>query len=154
MAVPVPVPLSSDTRVGAPAEALNASSAPATTVTPTAGDLLVACLCAGWCRVCDGYHDDFAQLRQQFPGARFVWVDIEDDSELVDDLEVETFPTLLIGQRDHLCFIGPVLPQPGAAQRLVQAAVDNPAMSAASISAPAGTAAAAQALLTRLRQSV
>lgn len=173
MAVSAPAPLSSDALDSASVEAPAASAAahapspapspsaspsglpaPATAAARSTGDLLVACLCAGWCRVCDGYHDDFAQLRQQFPDARFVWVDIEDDSELVDDLEVETFPTLLIGQRDHLCFIGPVLPQPGAAQRLVQAAVDNPAMSAASSSAPAGTAAAAQALLTRLRQSV
>lgn len=121
--------------------------------TAACADLLVACLCAAWCRVCDGFHDDFAQLRQQFPQARFVWVDIEDDAELVDDLEVETFPTLLIGQREHLCFIGPVLPQAGASQRLVQAAVDNPSMAAGSGSAPAGTTTAAQALLTRLRQS-
>jgi len=118
-----------------------------------AAELLVACLCADWCRTCDTYRDDFATLRQQFPQARFLWVDIEDDSELVDDLEVETFPTLLIGQADRLCFIGPVLPGPAAAQRLIQAAVDNPSMSAASPTAPAGSTAAAQALLSRLRQS-
>lgn len=116
-------------------------------------DLLVACLCADWCRICDSYRDDFAALRQQHPGVRFVWVDIEDDSELVDDLEVETFPTLLIGRGEQLCFVGPVLPQPAAAQRLIQAAEENPAMSAASPTAPAGTMAAAQSLLSRLRQS-
>lgn len=118
-----------------------------------ASELLVACLCAAWCRTCDTYRDDFAALRQLHPGARFLWVDIEDDSELVDDLEVETFPTLLIGQGERLCFIGPVLPGPAAAQRLIQAAEENPAMSAASPSAPAGTTAAAHALLSRLRQS-
>lgn len=125
-------------------------SAPAT---EGSSELLVACLCAAWCRTCDTYSEDFALLRKAHPGARFLWVDIEDDSELVDDLEVETFPTLLIGQGERLCFIGPVLPGPAAAQRLIQAAVDNPAMSAASPSAPAGTTAAAQALLARLRQS-
>lgn len=113
----------------------------------------MACLCADWCRVCDGYREDFARLRQQHPQVQFVWVDIEDDAELVDDLEVETFPTLLIGAGERLCFIGPVLPQPGASQRLIQAALDNPAMSAASATAPAGTTAAAQALLARLRQA-
>lgn len=130
---------------GAPSPASNAPSD-----TP---ELLVACLCAAWCRTCDTYRDDFAVLRQQHPGARFVWVDIEDDAELVDDLEVETFPTLLIGRGDRLCFVGPVLPQPAAAQRLIQAAEDNPAMSALSPGAPAGATAAAQALLSRLRQS-
>jgi len=118
-----------------------------------ASDLLVACLCAAWCRTCDTYRDDFAALRQSHPEARFLWVDIEDDSELVDDLEVETFPTLLIGRGERLCFVGPVLPGPAAAQRLIQAAEENPAMSAASPTAPAGTTAAAQALLSRLRQS-
>ena len=72
---------------------------------------------------------------------------------VVDDLEVETFPTLLIGRGERLCFVGPVLPGPAAAQRLIQAAEENPAMSAASPTAPAGTTAAAQALLSRLRQS-
>lgn len=119
---------------------------------PEAAPLLVACLCAAWCRVCDGYHDDFVQLRQQFPQLQFVWVDIEDDAELVDDLEVETFPTLLIGQGEHVAFFGPVLPQIGAAQRLIQAAVEDPAMRASG-AAPAGTAAAAQALLSRLRRA-
>ncbi|MDH0867433.1 thioredoxin family protein [Mitsuaria sp. GD03876] len=116
-------------------------------------DLLVACLCAAWCRTCDTYRDDFATLRQAHPGARFLWVDIEDDAELVDDLEVETFPTLLIGRGEQVCFIGPVLPGPAAAQRLIQAVEDNPAMRAASPTAPAGSTAAAQALLSRLRQS-
>jgi hypothetical protein len=129
------------------------SPSPSSPPSAPSSELLVACLCAAWCRTCDTYRDDFASLRQLHPGARFLWVDIEDDAELVDDLEVETFPTLLIGQGERLCFIGPVLPGPGAAQRLIQAAEDNPAMSAASPSAPVGTTAAAQALLSRLRQS-
>ncbi|RZI61551.1 MAG: thioredoxin [Rubrivivax sp.] len=132
---------------------LSSSPPPSAPASEGSSDLLVACLCAAWCRTCDTYREDFAALRQQHPAARFLWVDIEDDSELVDDLEVETFPTLLIGQGERVCFIGPVLPGPAAAQRLIQAAQDNPAMSAASPNAPAGTTAAAQSLLSRLRQS-
>ena len=103
---------------------------------------LVACLCAGWCRVCDSYHEVFAALRLQNPGYRFVWVDIEDDAELVGDLEVETFPTLLIGVGERLRFIGPVTPQLDTAQRLLDA--DGQVVDASP---------AAQALLVRLQSS-
>ena len=106
--------------------------------------VLVACLCAAWCRVCEGYHEVFAALREQHPGWRFVWVDIEDDAELVDDLEVETFPTLLVGRGRELRFIGPVMPQLATAQRLLTSLEQAPAI-------PAGPA--AQALLARLRSS-
>ncbi|MDT9001986.1 thioredoxin family protein [Paucibacter sp. APW11] len=116
------------------------SSAPS----PKAATVLVACLCAEWCRTCESYHASFAELREQNPAYRFVWVDIEDDAELVGDLEVETFPTLLIGVGEELRFLGPVLPQPGAAQRLLEAMLNAPA-------AKAGPA--AQALLSRLQHS-
>jgi thiol-disulfide isomerase/thioredoxin len=117
------------------------TTAPADTAHPT---VLVACLCAAWCRVCDGYHETFAALREQNPDYRFVWVDIEDDAELVGDLEVETFPTLLVGDGQHLRFIGPVMPQLASAQRLL-AALDPAAAPSASP--------AAQALLARLQSS-
>lgn len=106
--------------------------------------VLVACLCAAWCRVCDGYHEVFAALRAQHPGLRFIWVDIEDDAELVDDLEVETFPTLLIGVGRELRFIGPVLPQLAPAQRLLA----DPGALRTNTALPA-----AEALLARLQQS-
>lgn len=105
---------------------------------------LVACLCAAWCRTCDAYHEVMADLRAQFPDYRFIWVDIEDDEELVGELEVETFPTLLIGVGEQLRFIGPVTPQLSTAQRMISSAVEAP-MSPANPSA--------QALLVRLQSS-
>ena len=110
---------------------------------------LVACLCADWCRVCDSYHETFAALRAPYQGRadyRFIWVDIEDDAELVGDLEVETFPTLLVGVGAQLRFIGPVTPQLATAQRLLQSAGE--AGVAARAAGPA-----AQALLLRLQDS-
>ncbi len=107
---------------------------------------LVACLCAAWCRLCDSYRETFAELREQHPGVRFIWVDIEDDAELVGDLDVETFPTLVVGVGEQLRFCGPVTPQLGTAQRLLE-----------TVLAPDATAAAAgpdaQALLSRLQHS-
>lgn len=108
--------------------------------------ILIACLCADWCRTCEAYHATFAELREQNPGLRFVWVDIEDDSELVGDLEVETFPTLLIGVGEQLRFLGPVLPQAASAQRMIDAMLAPDAK-------PGAAGPAAQALLTRLQHS-
>lgn len=105
---------------------------------------LVACLCAGWCRVCEGYHETFAALREANPAYRFIWVDIEDDEALVGDLEVETFPTLLVGVGEQLRFLGPVTPQLATAQRLLVSATEGP-MAAANPSA--------LALLLRLQSS-
>lgn len=105
--------------------------------------LLVACLCAAWCRVCESYQQEFAQLAQRYPQVRFRWVDVEDEAALVDDLDVETFPTLLIGRGEHLAFAGPVPPQLGSAERLISAALDG--------GGQPGTDPAAQALLRRLQ---
>lgn len=106
--------------------------------------MLVACLCAAWCRTCDAYHEVFATLREQHPDCRFVWVDIEDDDELVGDLDVETFPTLLVGRGDTLCFIGPVTPQLATAERLIGSLAE---------AGPCQASPAALALFARLQGS-
>ena len=46
--------------------------------------LLVACLCAQWCGTCKDYAPLFEGLMADFPGATFRWIDIEDESDLVD----------------------------------------------------------------------
>ena len=56
----------------------------------------VVCLCAGWCGVCREYQPLFGALAVQHPGIRFQWVDVEDESDVVGDLDIETFPTLLM----------------------------------------------------------
>lgn len=56
------------------------------------GQWVVACLCAGWCDVCKQYRAGFDALAEQYPEQQFVWIDIEDQSDLVGDLDVENFP--------------------------------------------------------------
>lgn len=86
--------------------------------------LLVACLCAGWCRSCDEYRATFDALAAEFGAAtRFVWIDIEDDDEVLGEVEVENFPTLLLAQGDEIRFFGPVTPHPQTARQLVQRAL-------------------------------
>ena len=54
---------------------------------------------------------------------RFVWVDVEDQAALVDGIDVENFPTLLIASDQGPRFFGPLTPQPDVLSRLVRAQV-------------------------------
>ncbi|WP_119965725.1 thioredoxin family protein [Simplicispira lacusdiani] len=78
------------------------------------------CLCAEWCGTCRDYRAVFEALAQEHAGVRFVWVDIEDESDLAGDLDVETFPTLLIADGRTARFLGPLLPQAGVLSRLLE----------------------------------
>ena len=77
------------------------------------------CLCANWCGTCRDYRAIFEALALAHPGVRFEWVDIEDESELAGDLDVETFPTLLIADGANARFLGPLLPQAPVLARLL-----------------------------------
>lgn len=81
----------------------------------------VICLCADWCGTCREFAHGFTQAAQAHPGLTFRWVDIEDEANAIGDLDIETFPTLVIGARDGgVRFAGPVLPQAGQIGRLLQ----------------------------------
>ena len=63
------------------------------------GDLApvtVVCLCAEWCGVCRDYVQAFRQVQERIPHARMIWIDVEDEADLLHPLEVENFPTVLI----------------------------------------------------------
>ena len=79
----------------------------------------VVCLCAAWCNVCRDYRAVFDALALQHPQAHFVWVDIEDEEDLAGELDVETFPTLLLADGLHARFLGPLLPQAGVLARML-----------------------------------
>jgi thioredoxin 1 len=73
-------------------------------------DLLVVCLCADWCGTCRDYQPGFKGLAADFPQVRFRWVDIEEDADLMGDLDIENFPTLLIRRGNSIVFFGTMLP--------------------------------------------
>jgi thiol-disulfide isomerase/thioredoxin len=82
---------------------------------------VVACLCAAWCGTCSSYRAAFESLAARHPDKTFVWIDIEDHADVVGDLDVDNFPTLLLQHRDTVAFYGTTLPDPKVADRLVQA---------------------------------
>ncbi len=82
--------------------------------------LLVACLCADWCGACREYKPLFDSLARKFPNVRFLWVDVEDEADLIDPIEVEDFPTILISTGKIPLFFGTVLPHIETLERLIQ----------------------------------
>lgn len=86
----------------------------------------VACLCAQWCGTCRDYREVFAQAEREFPQARFRWIDIEDEADLVGGVDVENFPTLLIARGEEVLFFGTVLPHAATLLRLVRTRLDGP----------------------------
>jgi thioredoxin 1 len=80
----------------------------------------VVCLCADWCNLCRDYQAVFAQMAERYPTLRFAWLDIEDQADLVGDVDVETFPTLLMADAQGTRFLGPVTPQANTLARLLE----------------------------------
>jgi len=85
----------------------------------------VACLCAAWCGTCATYRATFETLALRHPDKQFVWIDIEDQADLVGDLDVDNFPTLLLQRGDTVAFFGAMVPDGGVADRLVQAQAEH-----------------------------
>ena len=91
--------------------------------------LLVVCLCAEWCGVCRDYRSSFARvqaaIQADLPQAQFVWLDVEDEADLLHPLDVDDFPTLLIAVDNEPRFFGPLTPQPQTLERLVRSAAGD-----------------------------
>ena len=84
------------------------------------------CLCADWCGTCRDYRALFDAQARAHPGVRFVWVDIEDEADVAGDLDVETFPTLLVADGQTARFLGPLLPQAAVLSRLIDSLQADP----------------------------
>ena len=105
-------------------------------------DLQVVSLCAQWCGVCRDWRTAFEAVAQRHPGGEFRWLDIEDESEVAGELDVETFPTVLVARGGQVLFLGPILPQAALLERLLD-----------SLEAGGPRIAEAQALLARINAS-
>jgi thioredoxin len=81
--------------------------------------LVVVSLCAAWCDTCNEFRATFERIAEERPGMLFVWLDIEDDSTICGDIDVENFPTLAIYRGERLLHYGVSLPQKGSVARLI-----------------------------------
>ena len=107
--------------------------------------LTAACLCAQWCRTCDGYREVFDQVLRALGdlSVQGTWVDVEDHADALGAIDVENFPTLLIARGDEVLFFGPITPHAQTLQRLLHAALqgaltlDSRALDAAVLELPA-----------------
>lgn len=70
----------------------------------------VACLCAAWCGVCRDWLPAFEQEARAHPHLRFAWVDVEDEDQAMGEVDIETFPTLLVARGSEVLFLGPIPP--------------------------------------------
>lgn len=88
---------------------------------------VVVALCATWCDTCNAFRAAFERIADARPGIVFLWLDIEDDSDLCGDIDVENFPTLAIYRGDILVHHGVSLPQEGTVARLIDEMADRTA---------------------------
>ena len=107
----------------------------------------VVCLCAAWCGVCREWQPAFAAQARANPHLRFAWVDVEDEDEAMGDVDIETFPTLMVARGDEVLFLGPIPPSSTQFTRLLATLKAQPRP------AP-GVAAEASALFQRLKPQV
>lgn len=88
-------------------------------------DWHVVCLCAAWCGVCRQYQADWEALKEQYPQISFTWLDVEDDEDVLGDMDVATFPTILLACGAQVQFFGPVLPQIQVLMRMLRSHQDH-----------------------------
>lgn len=85
----------------------------------TSSQWWVICLCAEWCNVCRSWRDAFDEVAAAHPQLRFAWVDVEDEADAMGDVDIETFPTVLVARGSQPLFFGPVQPSGAQLARLL-----------------------------------
>ncbi len=103
------------------------------------------CLCAAWCGVCRDWQPALREMQSARPDLRFAWIDVEDEDEAMGDVDIETFPTVLIARDGQARFLGPVAPSAKGLAALLASLQARPGAQAA-----APVPAEAQPLLGRL----
>lgn len=82
---------------------------------------VVVALCAAWCDTCREFRAALERIAATRAGVTFAWLDIEDDSAVCGDVDVENFPTLAFYRGTAPVHFGVSLPQEGTVARLVDA---------------------------------
>lgn len=99
-------------------------------------------LCAQWCGTCREWRALFEAQARALPQVHFTWVDVEDEADALGDLDIETFPTLLIAHGSTIRFLGAIPPTAPAMTRLLESLQSDPRAASVPVEA--------QGLLARL----
>jgi thioredoxin 1 len=86
----------------------------------------VVALCAAWCDTCNEFRATLERIAELRPDTLFLWLDIEDDSDICGDIDIENFPTLAIYRGQRLLHYGVTLPLEGPVSRLVDEILARP----------------------------
>lgn len=87
---------------------------------------LVIVLCAAWCGTCNGFKEVAQSLGEHFTNTLFIWLDVEDDADVVGDIDVMNFPSLAVFREGVAVHYGVSLPHQGVVKRLISALLTNP----------------------------
>ena len=90
--------------------------------------LVVVSLCASWCHTCAEFREAFERIASERTHAHFVWLDIEDDHDVCGDIDVESFPTLVVFRGDVPVHFGVSLPHEAPVARLIDRLASQPAL--------------------------
>lgn len=81
--------------------------------------LVTILFCAAWCNTCAEIRAAYERIANARPQHVFVWLDIEDNAEICDEVDIENFPTLAVFRGTTLRHFGVSLPQEATIARLV-----------------------------------
>jgi hypothetical protein len=86
------------------------------------GAIKILVVCADWCSVCRSYK----VILNDLSGFDINWIDINDFESLTDEIEIETFPSVIIFDETDILFFGPIEPNKNSLTSLLSAVKTTP----------------------------
>ncbi len=87
-------------------------------------NLIIWCLCADWCVICREFKTAFLNMQSEQPEHEWRWTDIEDHDEVLSDIDVQGFPSIVIwNSTGQWCFAGTIEPRMDTLLRLIRASL-------------------------------
>lgn len=87
---------------------------------------LFVCFCAGWCNSCREYLPQLKKLAKARKDVHFIWVDIEEHADMLGDLDIYKFPSILIQYDNTVAFYSCIHPDAALSERVLQSMIDTP----------------------------
>jgi thioredoxin reductase (NADPH) len=95
-------------------------------VEATGPALLVVALCAAWCGTCRAFRPVFERLAAAQSDSLFLWLDVDDDSAIVGEIEVDGFPWLAVFRSGLPVFFGLAEPHERHLMRVLEKMAEEP----------------------------